>query len=166
MIQFRDQVRDTDREIVATLTAATGFFSEEEVDIARGLVEEALATGVASGYEFSFAERNEGATPHCVGYVCFGSIPATQSSFDVYWIVVDPAAQRQGIGLGLLKEVERRIRTLGGERIYIDTASRAQYAPTHRFYERAGYERVAFLEDFYAPQDGKLIFCKRVAPRN
>jgi hypothetical protein len=32
--------------------------------------------------------------------------------------------------------------------------------PTHRFYERCGYRQAAFLEDFYAPGDGKVIFVR------
>jgi ribosomal protein S18 acetylase RimI-like enzyme len=165
MIQLRNHVCPNDAEVVGALTAATGFFSEEEVEIARSLVDEVLATGAASGYEFTFAERVEGESTRCVGYACFGSIPATVSSYDVYWIVVDPLTQRQGVGLQLLAEVERRVTESGGERIYIDTASREQYLPTHRFYERAGYERAALLEDFFAPGDGKVIFCKRLVSR-
>jgi hypothetical protein len=50
----------------------------------------------------------------------------------------------------------------GARRIYADTSSRPQYEPTRRFYEACGYRREAFLADFYAPGDGKIIFGKEL----
>jgi hypothetical protein len=59
-----------------------------------------------------------------------------------------------------MNEAERRIRDLGGLRVYVDTSGRAQYAPTRAFYERLGYLPAAVLDDFYAPGDPKVIYCK------
>jgi len=49
---------------------------------------------------------------------------------------------------------------LGARRVYADTSARPQYAPTRAFYEASGYAPTAFLEDFYAPGDGKVIYVK------
>ena len=48
----------------------------------------------------------------------------------------------------------------GARRVYVDTSSRSQYEPTRAFYLACGYAREAFLADFYAPGDGKVIFVK------
>jgi len=155
----RDTVRPADARAVAELVASTGFFSPEEQSIAVELVDEALARGDASGYHFLFADAEDGSLS---GYTCFGPIPATAAGFDLYWIAVSPRAQRQGLGSALLRESETAIRRLGGNRVYIDTSGRAQYAPTRAFYESAGYAVAADLEDFYDQGDAKIIFCKRL----
>jgi len=42
----------------------------------------------------------------------------------------------------------------------VDTSQRAEYASTRIFYENSGYRLEALLKDFYAPGDGKAIYCK------
>jgi ribosomal protein S18 acetylase RimI-like enzyme len=96
------------------------------------------------------------------GYVCFGPIPCTESSFDLYWIAVHPNFQERGLGRQLVTKSERRIRQLGGIRIYLDTSSRDQYAGTRAFYESCDYTVEAVQEDFYAKGDGRLIYCKKL----
>lgn len=144
---------------VGRVVAATGFFSPEEIDIAVELVEERRAKGEASGYHFCLLDDAEG---RLVGYTCFGPVPATADSFDLYWIAVDPAAQGHGYGRRLMAATEAEIRTRGGARLWLDTAGRAQYAPTHGFYRAVGFELAARLVDYYAPGDDKLIFGKRL----
>jgi ribosomal protein S18 acetylase RimI-like enzyme len=153
---YRTQVRREDKDNVARLVAKTGFFSAGEILIATELIDERLAKGEKSGYSFFFAEEDE----RLVGYACFGPIPGTLQSFDLYWIVVDPSLHNRGIGRSLLDAAEREVAAQGGKRVYIDTSSRAQYEPTRGFYKACGYREGAFLEDFYAPGDGKIIFLK------
>jgi len=155
-LDFRSTVRSDDRLAVRRLGGSTGFFRPDEVDVAEELVTERLLKGPASGYEFLFADQ-EG---QLRGYVCFGPIPCTVSSWDLYWIVVDPAYQRQGLGRQLLQEAEKAIRAAGGTRVYVDTSGREQYQPTRQFYEKNGYRVAAVLEDFYAPGDAKVIYVK------
>lgn len=156
---LRTAVRPDDPQAVRTLVAATGFFSPEEIDIAEELVEETLARGSAAGYEFLLAEDASG----LVGYSCYGLIPGTEASYDLYWIAVRPNLQGRGLGRWLLQETERRVVAGGGRRAYVDTSGRPQYLPTRRFYEGSGYETAAILEDFYAPGDAKVIFQKKLA---
>ncbi len=173
MTVFRTELRPTDVPRIEVAADATGFFSQEETAIARELAEEALAHGDASGYHFILAEDSAppnrgGNSDQLLGFACFGPIPATQGSFDLYWIVIAPAAQRRGLGRRLLKAVEEAVVRQGGWQIYADTSSRPQYAPTRRFYEGTGFEQAALLEHFYAEGDGKVTFHKRlrVADRN
>jgi len=159
-LTFRTKVAISDRAIVLAMVEATGFFSREEILVAVELVDECLARGVeASGYAFVFAE----AEGEVVGYACFGPVPATVGSYDLYWIVVDPRVQARGIGRALMAQVEREIDVLGGGRIWVDTSERPQYAPTRAFYRSCGYSQAASLADFYAAGDGKAIFVKPIA---
>ncbi len=155
-LTFRQEVRPEDRGAVERLVRATGFFSEEEHLIAVELVDERLAKGEASGYSFLFAEGEN----RLLGYTCFGPIPGSLHSCDLYWIAVDPKAQGRGLGQELLAGSERLMAERGARRIYADTSSRPQYESTRAFYLACGYFQEALLADFYAPGDGKRIFVK------
>jgi D-alanine-D-alanine ligase len=153
---FREEVKPEDRQAVGRLVRATGFFSDEEIDIAVELVEERLAKGDTSGYFFLFAEEEN----RLIGYTCFGPIPGTVHSFDLYWIAVDPGEQGRGVGRKLMAMSEMLMAQRGGVHVYADTSSRLQYEPTRSFYLSCGYLQEALLTDFYAPGDGKVIFVK------
>ncbi len=159
MTNFRNTVRPGDEQAVQALVAATGFFNPGEQALAAELVSETLEKGAASGYEFLFADADDGGL---AGYACFGRIPATQASFDLYWIAVDRSRQRQGLGRELLLAAEAATRAQGGTCMYVDTSGRSQYRPTRAFYERMGYTTAAVLADFYAPGDDKVIYSKRL----
>ncbi len=160
-MDWRYVVQESDVDAVAGLIAATGFFSAEEQLIATELVEERLARGRASGYEFLFADDPE-KDGQLLGYTCFGPIPATASSYDLYWIAVSPHAQRQGVGRRLLRETERLALQQQATRMFVDTAGRADYALTRLFYERMGYHVEASITDFYAPGDAKVIYARQL----
>ena len=156
---FRAEPCPADVVAVRALVAATGFFSPEEIAVAAELVEERLAEGPASGYEFRFADE----PGRLAGYSCFGRIPLTAASYDLYWIVVAPSTQRRGVGRRLLAATEAAVAALGGQRLFAETSSRALYAPTRDFYLGCGYREAARFDDFYAPGDGKVVFEKRLA---
>ena len=158
-LRFREDLQPTDREAVRRLVDATDFFSPEEGAIALELVDERLTRGDASGYQFLFAEKDG----QVAAYTCYGPIPGTRCSYDLYWTVVDPLAHRLGIGRQVLSLSEILMAARGAGRIYADTSSRSQYAPTRAFYEACGYKPAAFLNDFYAPGDGKVIYVKEIA---
>jgi ribosomal protein S18 acetylase RimI-like enzyme len=156
---FREQLRDSDPDQIEALVRATGFFSPEEVGIARELADDALAKRDNSHYRFVLADQNA----MLAGYACFGRIPGTRSGWDLYWIVVAPAAQAQGVGRQILHKVEHRVSAAGGDRLYAETSSREQYAPTRRFYSGCGFTQAAEFPDFYAPGDGKIVYVKLLA---
>jgi GNAT superfamily N-acetyltransferase len=160
-VVYREEVRAYDRDAVRVLVASSGFFIPEEVAVAVELVEEHLVKGITSGYHFLFAEHAD----TVVGYTCFGPIPATAVSYDLYWIVVHQRYRGLGLGKILLAHSEHRIAHLGGRRIYVETSSREQYAPTHAFYRVCGYTVEAKLHDYYAPGDSKVIYVKTFAER-
>jgi GNAT superfamily N-acetyltransferase len=153
---FRHEIDKRDRKAICDLARDTGFFHAGEIEIAVELVDERLGKGPSSGYEFVLAELDG----RIAGYTCFGQIPCTTASYDLYWIAVRPEAQGKGLGRLLLGETERRVREMGGTRIYAETSSRPQYLSTRAFYERTGYRLSEMLEDFYAPGDGRATYLK------
>jgi GNAT superfamily N-acetyltransferase len=158
-ISIRDQVHSADPASVRRITESSGFFSAAEVDVAVELVQERLFQGKRSGYYFLFADA-ESLIGETIGYSCYGPIPCTRASFDLYWLAVHESYRRIGLGKLLLADSEAAILGMGGRRIYVETSSRAQYRPTRVFYKRMGYLRQALIPDFYAPGDGKIIYVK------
>jgi ribosomal protein S18 acetylase RimI-like enzyme len=158
-ISLREKVFPSDSEAVRKILLSNKYFFDFEIAVAEELIEERLTRGPVSGYHFFFADIKN----RVVGYACYGPIPCTQKSYDLYWIAVSEELRGQGIGSRLLVEAEKAILRLGGERVYIETSSRPDYGPTRRFYERSGYRLASRLDDFYAPGDAKLTWEKNIA---
>lgn len=155
-VTYRQQIKPSDIEAIAGLVESSGFFSDEEIEIAIQLAEEKIDQKEASSYRFLFAEDDE----RVLGYTCYGLIPATACSYDLYWIVVSDDLRGQGLGKQLMAETEKLITLSGGKQIYAETSSREQYKPTQAFYEACGFHQEAFLKNFYHEGDSKIIFAK------
>ncbi len=153
---YRRQVHSSDPDHIEAIVRSSGFFSEAEIVIARELVCDRLERGPESSYQFLFVEDQNGV----LGYTCYGLVPATTGSYDLYWIAIADTVRGRGLGKILLRQTETRVAEIGGTAIYAETSSRAQYDPTRRFYERCGYVAEAVLKDFYAPGDSKIIYSK------
>ncbi len=138
------------------LTAAAGLFRPDEVAIAVELLDNSLS----GEDDYRFVGAYGGPGDDLVGYACWGPTPGTDGTYDLYWIVVDPAWQGKGVGSKLLRAVEAALTREHGRLIVVETSSRADYAPTRAFYERRGYTPVARLPGYYAPGDALVIYLK------
>lgn len=155
MMNFRNKLKPSDFEYLKEILVSTGFFYDSEIEIVLELAQENLDKGEEkSGYIFNIAEEN--LKP--VAFTCYGAIPGTESSFDLYWIAVHKSFRGKGIGKILMDMAIEDIRKKGGENIWIETASRPLYEPTRQFYFAYGCEKVAELTEFYGKNDNKVIF--------
>ncbi len=170
-------LRPQNRERVSELLIATTAFSAEEVAVALEIFDETFGEGpVTNGrpersegpalaipdYEFvgAFDERD-----HLLGYACFGPTPATEGTYDLYWLAVDPAAQGRGAGRALLQWVEQELARRTARLLVVETSSRPDYEHTRQFYARGGYAEAARVRDFYAPADDRIILTMRLTTR-
>lgn len=148
-----------DRGRIEEITRAVGLFREEEIAVALEVFDEAARAGSRGEPYCALAAELDGQP---VGWICWGPTPCTIGTYDLYWMVVDPAVQDNGIGTALLLEMERRL--AGTARlIIIETAGRPDYAPTRAFYQARGYRATATIPDFYAPGDDQVVFVKAVS---
>lgn len=147
-----------DCERIHEILVSTARFTRQEVGWAMELVD--LAAGSArSEYEAHVVED----ASRCVqGYVLFGPTPMAEGVYDLYWIAVDPKQQGQGLGQLLLRFVENEVRSRDGRMLLIETSSKRSYAPTVRFYQRAGYREISRIKDFYRIEDDKVVFSKNL----
>ena len=75
------------RSRIEAIIRATSVFSDAEVQVALEVFD------AADDYEFLGAFDGD----TLVGYTCFGATPATDRTFDIYWIAVHPAASSRFI---------------------------------------------------------------------
>lgn len=157
-LTLRTDVLPSDVKAVADIVTSTGNFSAEEISIAAELVQERLDKGIESGYFFVFGELDG----RVVSYTCFGPIPATKSSYDLYWIATRKELHGKGVGKAVQLHTEQIIREMGGTHVWIETSSRDDYIATREFYVRTGAKVAAILDEFYGPGDSKYVFLKRL----
>lgn len=157
-IEIRPMLKQDEAPVMRILED-TGMFTPAEIEVAAELIGIYLNKPEQKDYTiYTAVDKNDSAVS---GYVCFGPTPATESTFDLYWIAVAPAKQRYGIGKALLNFTERETYKKGGRLMIIETSSREKYAPTQNFYLRNGYTVEARIKDFYAEGDDRLIFTRR-----
>ena len=151
-----------DRSRIEEIVVSSGKFNDVEIETALELVDEALNEGEESDYIIVVIEWGKVHTK-LHGFACYGPTPLTQGVYDLYWIAVDPAAQRKGSGRYLVEYVERDVIKRGGRMLLIETSSQETYGSTIRFYEKNGYEMVARIKNFYRIGDDKLVFSKELS---
>ena len=151
-----------DRSGVFRILESADNFTPEEVATALELIDEWLELGEHSGYlTYVFEEQGE-IESKVGGYVSFGKTPLTESTYDLYWIAVEKAKHRSGVGKKLMKFAEEEVVRRGGKLLLAETSSMETYGGTIAFYEKTGYELVGKIVEYYKPGDDKLIFAKRL----
>ena len=155
-VTYRDYLLLSDREAIREILKNTGVFYDFEIDVALELVDAFIDDGKKSGYYFSLAEVDG----NIVGYVTFGPTPCTKSGWDLYWIAVRKEFHGEGLGGILIKKAEKEVLRNGGKKLWIETSSKQNYLPARLFYEKNEYIKAAELNEFYGPDDNKIIYGK------
>ena len=150
-------VKDMDR--LHSLLIDSRAFTGQEIDVAMELIDIVLKDESQKDYKIDCMVDDRDQT---VGYICYGAIPMTQGTFDLYWILVDPNFQEQGIGSKLLDFLEEVVREKRGRMILADTSTMPQYEKTKNFYLHNGFQEVARVADYYHPGNDRITFCKRL----
>jgi len=156
-MKIRAMLED-DRPAVLDVIRSAGIFTAEAEKVAAELIDAYLnRSGQPESYEVDVIENSPGTA---AGFICYGPTPLTEGTFDLYWLAVHAAHQKQGLGKALLGRVERAALERRARLIMIETSSSAPYSAARRFYERGGYLETARVRDFYRPGDDRIIYCK------
>jgi ribosomal protein S18 acetylase RimI-like enzyme len=151
-----DELRRTDREPLREILVGTGSFSEDEIAIALELIDAVLDRPGQKDYVIRVCRDGD----EVLGYYCVGPTPATESTYDLYWIAVAPGMHGKGIGKALIAHAEQLIQLRGGRLVVAETSSRPQYEKTRRFYLSAGYAELARIRSYYRADDDLVVFGK------
>lgn len=145
-----------DREPLRQLLIETDVFTPDEIEIALELIDTAFEKPEQEDYIVNVYDDGG----EVLGYYCIGPTPATNGTFDLYWIAVKPSAHRRGIGASLNAHAERLIRSQGGRLVIAETSSQARYEKTRRFYVNQGYSQLARVRDYYRVGDDLVVYGK------
>ncbi len=145
-----------DRASVSRILRQTDMFSSEEIQVAEELIDLYLKEPDQKDYEIMVIE--DGAD--VAGYLCFGPTPATDGTYDLYWIAVSPAVQGKGFGKKLVSWLENDLQNRKARMIIIETSSQPKYESTRKFYLKTDYKEVARIPDFYKTGDDRVIYAK------
>lgn len=149
--------RKEDVEPLVELVQATQVFREEEIDVARELMEIVAEVRDQKDYVIATYADETGVVR---GYYCVGHTPMTETTYDLYWIAVDPRMHGKGIGNELIRHCEDFVRQQGGKLIIAETSSMEKYTKTRQFYEHQHYIEASRINDYYAPGDGLVVYIK------
>jgi ribosomal protein S18 acetylase RimI-like enzyme len=138
---------------------ATEVFREEEIAVALELMEIVIEEKDQKDYVISTFVDDSNTVR---GYYCVGPTPMTVSSYDLYWIAVDPRIHSQGIGKQLLRHCEEYVKSKGGTLIIAETSSQPKYENTHSFYRRNHYTEASRIKDYYSQGDDLVVYTKNL----
>lgn len=87
---------------------------------------------------------------------------ATNGTFNLLAIAVDPAIQDGGLGSALIAALERQLRAQGARLLIVETSALDAYADSRAFYLARGFSEEARIRDFYDEGEHKVVFWKPI----
>jgi ribosomal protein S18 acetylase RimI-like enzyme len=150
----------TDRSIIAGLIVSVDHFNQAEAECALELIDLYLNDPQQTDYQIIVA-GDSGVQLHA--YACWGPVPLTRGTYDLYWIATHPGSRGRGFGRALISYIENELRAKGGRLLVAETSAKKSYEGTVEFYRRLGFETASHIKDFYDVGDDRLIFVKRLS---
>lgn len=147
-----------DKPAIMQILRNTPEFKPDEVVVAEEVVDSYLQNPSGSGYYALVAETDSS----IAGYICFGPTPMTEGTWDIYWLAVTREQREHGIGRTLMAAAVDRIKQMQGRLVLVETSGKPEYENAQNFYQLQGYQLVARIADFYAPEDDELIYQLRL----
>ena len=151
-------LENIDREKIQTILIETGNFHDYEITVAMELIDAYINDKNQKDYYIFVDEESD----IIRGYVCVGPRPMTKSTYDLYWIAVNPSVQSKGIGSKLIKYAEDFILSKGGKLILIETSGKPSYEKERHFYQKNSYDKITEIKDFYDKGDSLVIYGKYI----
>jgi ribosomal protein S18 acetylase RimI-like enzyme len=98
-----------------------------------------------------------------VGF-CYASPEAlTHGTWNMLAIAVLPSKHGSGAGSIMVNRLESYLWERGHRVLIADTSGTATFESTRRFYRNNGYLEVARIPDFWADDDDKVVFWKKLS---
>lgn len=149
-----------DRATIADLVVSVDNFNQAEIQCALELVDIYLNDKKQTDYRVVVAEDPVSGVQ---AYACYGPVPLTKGTYDLYWIATHPDSRGRGFGRALMAHVETKVLENRGRLLALETSSRESYERTVEFYHRLGFEETSRISDFYDVGDDKLIYVKKLS---
>jgi len=146
-----------DAAAIHCIAENAGVFSQSEIKSVDEMLDAFFNPTPDDDHTF-IVYRDE--TRTVLGLACYGPTPFTDRIWELYWICVERARQRNHVGHALMEFISAELKAQTARALYLETSDSDAYAPARAFYEREGFECAAHLNDFYARGEGKIIYRK------
>lgn len=151
--------RDVDG--LVAMAVAAGMFAAEERAFLDDMFADFFAGRGAGEGAFCVSETADDGTLRGMAYA--EPVRATQGTYNLRMIVVDPALQRSGLGRSLMAHMEGLARAADGHLMLVETEGGDDYAGTRAFYARVGYNEEARVRDYWGKGSDMVLFRKLLA---
>lgn len=148
----------SDRDALVGMINASGNLSVVEKECAAELLDIYLDNSGQKDYSFIVETDDKNSA---MGYACYGMRPLTEGTYDLYWIVVDSARRRSGVGARLIDAVLERLKAAGARILVAETSGTKEYEDVMGFYLKNGFALEARVKEFYKPGDDLMMFVRR-----
>jgi GNAT superfamily N-acetyltransferase len=98
------KLKQTDRAKLRKILVDTNHFNNDEIKVALELIDVYLNRRGQKDYIIYVYEIDD-KKKMTAGYICYGKRPLTDSTYDLYWIAVDPHIHGKGIGWNSWKQI-------------------------------------------------------------
>ncbi|MEO1208220.1 MAG: GNAT family N-acetyltransferase [Cyanobacteria bacterium J06638_20] len=143
-----------DHDALIALATASGLFEPDQTDLLSDMLRSPQEEDVW------FAD-DDGTGPVGVAYLAPEKM--TYGTWNLYWIAVHPAQQRQGRGKAILSHVQQWLMDRSERILLVETAGTDDFAYVRKFYADNGFENEARIRDFYDAGVDKIVFRKALA---
>lgn len=161
-LHFNDHLTESWATQIKDIVRRTGVFYDSEIVAAVNLLDGYLVQG-GFGDDRCLVLLDGDSVQ---GFAIYGFSVTTIGTFDVYWVAVDPALQGRGLGRKIMAEVERRVRTEGGQRIFLTTSALPIYEPARKLYLSLGFVQVGLLPDYFRTGDDLVYYYLKLEPQH
>jgi ribosomal protein S18 acetylase RimI-like enzyme len=159
MITIRPMVSQ-DREILYEMMQKTGVFSLQTINLAMEIIDTYLFSAEQEDYRVVVGEDPKG---QVVVFASYGPVAGTEGTSRLYWLVVTPALQHQGIGKEMHAWFEQQMRDSGVRLVVIEITSEEKYAAFVRFFTEQGYKQVGKIRNYFRSGEDMLMYVKYYA---
>lgn len=154
MLSFRKNLTPMDPENIRIIAQSTGFFDEKDTELSADLAKSILEDGDDEDHKFIFADDDE----KTVAFACFGMVPDSEASYELYWLSTLNEYRGKGIGKEVIANLLNDIKKSGGRKLFLKTCGDDKYAPTRKFYEKCGFKMEAVLKEYYDTDQDCCIY--------
>jgi ribosomal protein S18 acetylase RimI-like enzyme len=152
-----------DAGFVSAVGVAAGMFPADDTQVTDTMMETYFAKNSAGGHGCFIDELDETGERVAMAYV--EPVRATDRTFELLMIAVDPRYQGRGRGTRLLEHVEKWLGERQQRLLLVQTSGEDSYAQTRAFYEKNGYLFAARVPDYYTHGVDMVMFRKPL-PQN
>jgi ribosomal protein S18 acetylase RimI-like enzyme len=153
-----------DSRFVTEVGVACGMFPADDTSVTDGMMAAYFAGKRDEGHLCLIDEvesAGDGKTER-VAMAYVEPVRATDGTWELLMIAVDPRHQGAGRGGALVKHIEQFLAASQQRLLLVQTSGDDGYARTRAFYDRCGYEQAARVRDYYATGVDMVLFRKEL----